>query len=422
MAILGTGTAVDPFLLSEPSHIDAIRNDTTAHYQLTSNIDMTGYGAFTPIPEFSGRLEGEGFVISNLYMELGSNALDGFIGDLNGHIKKLKLANMTIADVPNHPRASYIGGLVGYASGSSRIDLCAVEGTMNVTNSIYIGGLFGGNSSSSYISDCSIEMVIKSDSTSNVGGAFGYMHGNSTIRRIVSESSVSGGKKNLLCYADFTGSGFYNLNYIYYNSSKTGSNNSSSTSFVNRTSTQFKSTSSFTGINFTSIWSLENGVAPELRLFMPKAKVETITVKSTLEPLVTTSACVKRVLVNNLTSTQEINQRAYRTLHVSHTVISTVDELFSHVIAIKNANIKTVSVTSTISGLSGKVCRRSVVSRSNWSDVELIDSYAMVELPQTQDKPVYANVFFVVNKSSLQAKENMTTINNKENQSETSVI
>jgi hypothetical protein len=45
----GSGTVEDPYLISQPSHFNEIRNNLSAHYKLTKNIDMSSWGNWEPI-------------------------------------------------------------------------------------------------------------------------------------------------------------------------------------------------------------------------------------------------------------------------------------------------------------------------------------------------------------------------------------
>ena len=84
----GCGTPEDPWQVATPAQLDAIRNDLTASYILTADIDLADFGAFTPIgayvqdksedpngeepileSAFTGTLEGGGHVISNLTID-----------------------------------------------------------------------------------------------------------------------------------------------------------------------------------------------------------------------------------------------------------------------------------------------------------------------------------------------------------------
>lgn len=67
----GNGTSDDPWLISEAEHLDRVRFYPSAHYRLTANIDLgrppwTDGNGWIPIHNFSGTLDGNGFLIEGL--------------------------------------------------------------------------------------------------------------------------------------------------------------------------------------------------------------------------------------------------------------------------------------------------------------------------------------------------------------------
>lgn len=67
------GTPDRPFLVANSTDLTNIRNNVVAWYALTADIDMSGFGLFTPIPTFRGGLDGRGFEILDL--DLDHNAV-----------------------------------------------------------------------------------------------------------------------------------------------------------------------------------------------------------------------------------------------------------------------------------------------------------------------------------------------------------
>ena len=143
-AISGTGTESDPYLISTESDIAKIHNDLDGYYKLTANIDMADV-AFEPIGNenegvFTGTIDGAGYTISNLNINLPDNKYVGFVGYLEGTIKNLNIVNV---DAYGY---RYVGGLVGYASSSSAIINSSVSGKVDgkyeIIN-IQVGGIVG---------------------------------------------------------------------------------------------------------------------------------------------------------------------------------------------------------------------------------------------------------------------------------------
>jgi len=86
----GDGSAAAPFVISTPEHLNAVRNNLTAHYRLANNITLTG--EWVPIPEFQGTFDGNGRTISGVaidnYQE--NQAFFGVVGN-NGVVRNLSL-------------------------------------------------------------------------------------------------------------------------------------------------------------------------------------------------------------------------------------------------------------------------------------------------------------------------------------------
>src|SRR6185437_12392872 len=84
----GDGTVGSPYLLNSEYDLKLIREHPTADFKLTGDIAMTK--GWTPIPTFSGVLDGAGHTISGMVVEgsvEGQSASKGFIGTNSGTIE-----------------------------------------------------------------------------------------------------------------------------------------------------------------------------------------------------------------------------------------------------------------------------------------------------------------------------------------------
>lgn len=217
----GSGTALDPFQIATPSDLAKVGTGTDgwnmdSHYLQTANIDISGYssgGGWTPIGisanSFVGNFDGNGFIISNLFIDRsGTNVqgLFGYIGEgadvtrvaLEGvnivagsNVGALAAINYgSIADsyaIGEITGGSGIGGLVGvnhdYISGSyASVDITA--------NGYSAGGLFANNSGT-IINSYATGSVTNSGSMYYSGGLGGKNF--STITNCYSTGAVSGG-------------------------------------------------------------------------------------------------------------------------------------------------------------------------------------------------------------------------------------
>ena len=62
----GDGSAGNPYLVASPEALNAVRDYPKAHYMQTANIDMSAWGNWIPIENFSGMYNGREHTISFL--------------------------------------------------------------------------------------------------------------------------------------------------------------------------------------------------------------------------------------------------------------------------------------------------------------------------------------------------------------------
>ena len=115
-------------------------------FVLANNIDLSSYSTdegWTPIgisgKEFRGSFDGNGYVVSNIYINRPDENCQGLFGIVYGKIKNLGVENVNITG------CDYVGGLAS-RSNNGNITNCYVLG--NVIGSNYVGKLAGCNSGS----------------------------------------------------------------------------------------------------------------------------------------------------------------------------------------------------------------------------------------------------------------------------------
>jgi len=148
LALSGTGTEADPYLVSTPSDIALMHNDLDGYYKLTADIDMKDID-FEPIGNesegaFTGTIDGDGHTISNLNVNLPGNKYVGFVGYLEGTVKNLNLENVDACGY------CYVGGVAGCLGIGGLINNCIIDGSIEAKQLIgepICGGLVGQNDS-----------------------------------------------------------------------------------------------------------------------------------------------------------------------------------------------------------------------------------------------------------------------------------
>ena len=164
--------------ISTVEELQKIGNDPAypldGSYYLTNDIDAShtrnwndGKG-FDPILKmegenyigFSGLFEGNGYTISNLYINRPEEELVGLFGYLSGaDINNLKIIDITIVG------GKYTGGLSGYSDYNDLLDKASnINNVHIISKEIYGNGTTGGliGYSISFIMNCSVRGLIKS--------------------------------------------------------------------------------------------------------------------------------------------------------------------------------------------------------------------------------------------------------------------
>lgn len=144
----GGGTAEDPYLISDYQSLKKVKNNLSAYYLVTMDIDASasklenGGMGFEPIGScnvpFKGHFKGNGHYIKNLYVNRSGADNVGLFRCLSGAtIDALGLIYCTIIGHDS------IGSICGSNINSSSINNCYFSGT--VSGNSYVGGCVGSN-------------------------------------------------------------------------------------------------------------------------------------------------------------------------------------------------------------------------------------------------------------------------------------
>lgn len=237
---LTIGEDGDYNLISDCTDLQNIQNNLTGLFKLANDIDCSatttwnsGEG-FKPMgnitEEFQGILNGDGFAISNLYINRPTETFlglfgrvkeakisniklinfnitgDSFIGSLSGEMRFTTVSDISISSSINGVMGR-LGGLSGIID-ESYLNNVSYEGNISVTTGDYIGGI----AASGYNSEMyDLESKSNLSGINYVGGFFGYL----------SDSSVSNVKGDVNLEIDGYRSGGFvgssnkvNTNYI----------------------------------------------------------------------------------------------------------------------------------------------------------------------------------------------------------------
>ena len=214
----GSGTEADPYLIQTAQHLDNIRNYRSACFLQISDIDLNippfnqGMGWTYLAPEwdpFTGKYDGNRFIISNLYENGRATGIFGCVE--NATIRRVNIQNASffngtgtmggglLARAENslieYCNVSLVmegpwntGGLVGTIVGNTTVRFCSVSGTVH--GSEYTGGLIGV-ANGGIITNCrTTAQVFTTSNYSAFGGLVGKAFG-TLITNCSSSGSVN---------------------------------------------------------------------------------------------------------------------------------------------------------------------------------------------------------------------------------------
>ena len=203
----GDGTSGNPWQIATAEQLNLVREDLTAHYILTDNIDLSGYENWEPIgtfqslsdaPEdaevphpdyaFTGTFDGDGHTISNLTVNSEAPMGAGLFGcsmgteESEGFIRDFTLENVNISGF------YLVGGAVGLQFMGCKVSEIDLIGDNTLTGMQGIGGIVG--TGFDLISDCSATADITV--TGDDGACAGLIAGGTTMSSITGCEAVDG--------------------------------------------------------------------------------------------------------------------------------------------------------------------------------------------------------------------------------------
>ena len=202
----GSGTIGDPYRIQTPAELQAMQTDLDAYYVLLNDIDMSGY-AYTAVGNlsspFTGGLDGNNYMISNLYISAAGTDNQGLFGVIGpGTLcSDIQLYNFIISG------QSYVGGLFGQVIMSSTSNATCYITNVDISYSQITGEDFGshvggiGGISYNYanliLSDCDVNYCTITAGGDNCGGLMGngaYTNSQATATNcIVANCAITAG-------------------------------------------------------------------------------------------------------------------------------------------------------------------------------------------------------------------------------------
>lgn len=176
----GSGTESDPYQITTADELFEIRSNTSAYYKLMNDIDLGAWiqqenpkQGWTPIPRFSGELNGNGKSIIGLYINRSTNGV-GFINNLTGAVTNITFVNPQVTGADS---VGVVAGQCKYKTTVSKAIDCYWYNNISIINPVvkgntYVGGVFGTFKQAN-IKDIAV-IGGKVSGKTNVGGIYGH--------------------------------------------------------------------------------------------------------------------------------------------------------------------------------------------------------------------------------------------------------
>jgi hypothetical protein len=291
LAMDGSGTETDPYIITNVDELQAMRDDLSAYYQLGNDIDAcdtrnwNGGAGFEPVGNgttaFTGSLDGRMHTITGLYINRGAGEYIGLVGvALNGaEISNVGLAD---ADITGFKK---VGALVG-CNDNSTVSCCwssgIVRGLQSGAINSRVGGLAGVNVHNSLMVKCYSTANVTSGAC-QVGGLSGYnghgsividcyamgdVTGSYKVGGLVGDNCYPEGGYVMSCYSTGKvtgmGGGLIGFNYLHgvtYDSYWDIETSGKATSYggTGKTTEEMMQQATFANWDFNDVWGIYEG-------------------------------------------------------------------------------------------------------------------------------------------------------------------
>lgn len=182
----GDGSSGDPYQITNCTELQDMESDTTAYYVLNNNIDCsattgwtdsggTGFIPIGLISSFTGGFDGQGFIISDLFMNRTADSNVGLFAEVSGSpfVGNVVLENVDITGTKDY---ACVGGFVGTVSAD--ISYVGVSGSVTGSSiDTYVGGITGCQYATVYVAFSSANVTATgtdANAFTIAGGLVGY--------------------------------------------------------------------------------------------------------------------------------------------------------------------------------------------------------------------------------------------------------
>ena len=251
MALQGTGTQADPYLIGTLADLQEYTSDssyrTNKFTKLMCDIDLSSI-TWVISDLTDGGFDGNGNTISNLTISKSGTDYVGFFGVSSGSkIKNLRLLNVTISG------NTKTGALCGFLI-QSTVSKCSATGSVTALN--WVGGLVGDTNYVTF-TDCYSSVNVNTQGGAYGGSLAGDLSDGTLVRCY--SSSVVTSPSSIMGSGGSATNSFYDYTINGLRTSGVG---------TPKTTAEMKTQSTFVGWDFVNDWTIIEGQTyPELRVF-----------------------------------------------------------------------------------------------------------------------------------------------------------
>ena len=174
-ASVGTGTQSDPYRLREAQDLDMLRYEPKAYFRLENDIDFAG-GIMSPLGEFGGVLDGNGYTIRGVSFSFATGANNKAAGLIRNLLKTGVVENLVLECSMDAGKLEKTDGAGIAVCNEGTIRNCSV--TAQAANCYAFGGITRNNTTTGRIENCTAN--ITTDECQFVGGIAEYQSGTVT--------------------------------------------------------------------------------------------------------------------------------------------------------------------------------------------------------------------------------------------------
>ncbi|MBI9038308.1 MAG: T9SS type A sorting domain-containing protein [Bacteroidales bacterium] len=254
----GSGTEEDPYVVDNLAELywisqkierwdDSYVQSGDIDAALTNNwCDGSGFlpiGSGDANDEFTGTYNGQGYIINHLWINRENEYQVGFIGKANASGQSIQNLGLPNAFIKGY---KYVGGIVGFATGSDAISNCYISGSVIAVND-YAGGIIGYNNGTDLINCYSLSSVSGNDYVGGLIGELSYENvTNCYSKGLVTGNEYTGG---------LIGNGANYVSNSFWDTQTSGQ--ASSAAGTGKTTAEMKTLTTFTDettVGLTSAW------------------------------------------------------------------------------------------------------------------------------------------------------------------------